>query len=87
MSGKRKPFAALTITREADGANTVAMERLDESMHENNCPFCMLTVITAMQQALLMQQMECLAAIAAKDHDDLIKKINESAEQSGGSVH
>jgi hypothetical protein len=89
MTSKPKPFAALTITRDADGMNTVAVERLDESMHENNCPFCMLTTITAMQQALLAQQIECLAAIAAKEHGDVIKKIMELLPEKpgGGRVH
>jgi hypothetical protein len=88
MASKSKPFAALTITRDADGIDTVALERLDTSMHDMNCPFCMLTVTIAMQHALLAQQVECIAAISGKDEG--LKELVERAlteKPGGGRVH
>jgi hypothetical protein len=66
MTSKPKPFAALKVSRSDDGHKTITFDRLDESVHEMSCPWCMLRVVAALRETLAVQEVECLKVIARR---------------------
>jgi hypothetical protein len=78
MTSKPKPFAALTVSRSDDGHKTIAFDRLDESVHEMSCPWCMLKVVAALRETLQMQEVECHKVIARRL--DRLERIVERVE-------